>query len=85
MDIVDDQGTEQVRSPAAAGALLAELRTSLPASSILDRKEDLHPYECDGLTAYRQLPLAVANPPRRPSASRIGTSSERSLTVRSAP
>jgi glycolate oxidase len=29
---------------------------------VLHEAEDLHPYECDGLSAYRQLPLAVALP-----------------------
>ena len=43
-------------------ALLAELATLLPPSSLLTATEDLKPYECDGLTAYRQLPLAVALP-----------------------
>ncbi|CAG1003572.1 glycolate oxidase [Rhodocyclaceae bacterium] len=43
-------------------ALLAELAALLPASSLLVDYEDLKPYECDGLTAYRQLPMAVALP-----------------------
>ena len=43
-------------------ALLAELRRALPADAVLDDPEDLRPYECDGLSAYRQLPLAVALP-----------------------
>ena len=43
-------------------ALLAELAALLPASALLVDFEDLKPYECDGLTAYRQLPMAVALP-----------------------
>ena len=43
-------------------ALLAALRRALPADAVLDDPEDLRPYECDGLSAYRQLPLAVALP-----------------------
>jgi glycolate oxidase len=43
-------------------ALLDELAAVLPAASLLCETEDLKPYECDGLTAYRQLPLVVALP-----------------------
>lgn len=34
----------------------------LPGHSLLWRREDTTPYECDGLTAYRQTPLAVCLP-----------------------
>lgn len=43
-------------------ALLAALAAALPADSLLHETEDLKPYECDGLSAYRRLPLAVALP-----------------------
>lgn len=43
-------------------ALIAALAGILPASSLLYESEDLHPYECDGLSAYRQLPMVVALP-----------------------
>jgi glycolate oxidase len=43
-------------------ALIAELAQHLPASSLLHVDEDLKPYECDGLSAYHQLPIAVALP-----------------------
>jgi len=43
-------------------SLLPALRRLLPASAVLDTEEDLHPYECDGLSAYRQLPGLVALP-----------------------
>lgn len=42
--------------------LLRQLNDILPPEAILTAKEDLHPYECDGLTAYRHLPLAVVLP-----------------------
>ena len=42
--------------------LLSVLRDVLPAASILHETEQLHPYECDGLSAYRELPLAVLLP-----------------------
>jgi glycolate oxidase len=38
------------------------LQASLPAHALLWHKEDTTPYECDGLTAYRQRPLVVALP-----------------------
>lgn len=37
-------------------------REFLPADTILSREEELRPYECDGLTAYRRLPLLVLLP-----------------------
>ena len=43
-------------------SLVTRLLMLLPASSVLAESEDLYPYECDGLSAYRQLPLAVALP-----------------------
>jgi glycolate oxidase len=38
------------------------LRAFLPERAILHEEEDTRPYECDGLTAYRQLPMVVALP-----------------------
>ncbi len=44
-------------------ALLAgRLKAILPAHCLLIDEEDLRPYECDGLTAYRELPMAVCLP-----------------------
>ncbi|MBZ0125162.1 MAG: FAD-binding protein, partial [Rhodocyclaceae bacterium] len=42
--------------------LIAGLRRILATDSLLVEQEDLVPYECDGLTAYRQMPLLVALP-----------------------
>ncbi len=42
--------------------LVSALCASLPADSVLHADEDLRPYECDGLSAYRRLPLVVALP-----------------------
>src|SRR5690606_13447725 len=42
--------------------LVAALRRFLPAEAVLHEPEELRPYECDGLTAYRQLPLAAVLP-----------------------
>ena len=38
------------------------LQAHLPAHALLWQSEDTVPYECDGLTAYRQRPLVVALP-----------------------
>ena len=43
-------------------ALLAALSTVLPPTSILTAPEDTRPYECDGLTLFRELPGAVLLP-----------------------
>jgi glycolate oxidase len=42
--------------------LLAELATVLPARALLTSVDELRPYECDGLTAYRRVPMAVTLP-----------------------
>jgi len=38
------------------------LRAILPERAVLWQEEDTRPYECDGLTAYRQVPMVVALP-----------------------
>ena len=40
----------------------AALRQVLPDDCILSRDEELRPYECDGLSVFRQKPLLVALP-----------------------
>ena len=60
-------------------ALLAERRRELvqalanvlPGHGLLHRGEDVAPYECDGLSAYRRLPLAVALPETETQVQRI--------------
>lgn len=42
--------------------LITQLRSFLPPEAVLHETEDLKPYECDGLSAYRQLPMIVALP-----------------------
>ncbi len=42
--------------------LIRALSAHLPTHSLLWSSEDTTPYECDGLTAYRQRPLVVALP-----------------------
>jgi len=54
--------SEDAITPQKKAALLSALRAILPDAAVLSVAEDLHPYECDGLSAYRQLPLAVVLP-----------------------
>ena len=50
---IDQQRQQQVA---------AVLRTLLPEGCVLSDAEDTRPYECDGLAAYRQLPMIVTLP-----------------------
>ncbi|MFT3818493.1 MAG: FAD-linked oxidase C-terminal domain-containing protein [Rubrivivax sp.] len=52
------------RQPLAArrAEVAAALAPLLPAHALLQRDEQTAPYECDGLSAYRQRPLLVALP-----------------------
>jgi glycolate oxidase len=48
--------------PARRQQVAAALRAVLPERCVLSDPEDTHPYECDGLAAYRQLPMVVTLP-----------------------
>ena len=43
-------------------ALVRDLQALLPDMPLLHAKEDLRPFECDGLSAYRITPMLVALP-----------------------
>ena len=45
-----------------SSATLERLREILPPHLLLVEEEELRPYECDGLTAYRALPMFVVLP-----------------------
>jgi glycolate oxidase len=47
------------------------LRAFLPQASVLFDAEDVRPYECDGLSAYRQVPMVVALPENEAQVQRI--------------
>lgn len=58
-----------MRMPAPDQAILdrrreiaAALRRIVPGESVIDAEESLRAYDCDGLTAYRQMPLVVVLP-----------------------
>jgi glycolate oxidase len=42
--------------------VVARLLRALPRQSVLYTEEDTRPYECDGLSAYRQVPMVVVLP-----------------------
>ncbi|MDP2398217.1 MAG: FAD-linked oxidase C-terminal domain-containing protein [Burkholderiales bacterium] len=43
-------------------AVCSALRAFMPEHNVLFDREDVTPYECDGLSAYRQVPMVVALP-----------------------
>ena len=58
-----------VRMPEPDGAVLdrrerivAVLRTIVPGEGVIAAEREMRPYESDGLTAYRQLPMVVVLP-----------------------
>src|SRR5258706_5894777 len=52
-------------------AVAAAMRAFLPERAVLFEEEDTRPYECDGLRAYRQLPVVVALPETEEQVQRI--------------
>jgi glycolate oxidase len=50
---------------------ISALQGLLPAHALLWQDEDTTPYECDGLTAYRERPLLVALPETEPQVASI--------------
>ena len=57
--------------PARQREVADALRAFLPARAVLYEEEDTRPYECDGLTAYRQLPMVVALPETEEQVQRV--------------
>ncbi len=53
-----DRGNEQMKKQ----ELIRQLQAILPAESVLFEREDLKPFECDGLSAYREVPMVVVLP-----------------------
>jgi len=46
----------------SAKPVITQLLAQLPTHCVLSHTEELRPYECDALSAYRELPLAVVLP-----------------------
>ena len=64
-DVVSAPALAAVSATARAARqdeVVAALSTLLPPHALLWHSEDTIPYECDGLSAYRQMPLVVALP-----------------------
>src|SRR3569623_704600 len=57
-----NQLSELLPDAASQREVAAALRAVLPEGSVLFNEEDSRPYECDGLSAYRQLPRVVILP-----------------------
>jgi glycolate oxidase len=51
--------------------VVSALRAFLPEAAVLCDLEDVRPYECDGLTAFRQVPMVVALPETEEQVCRI--------------
>ncbi len=75
MDSSVESVDEDARSAAARVArqaqLLAALSKFVPAHKLLHRPEETRSYECDGLTAYRRVPMLVAMPHTEDEVARI--------------
>jgi len=53
---------ERLQRARRQAEVVGALARVLPSQAILSRHEDTAPYECDGLTAYRESPLVVVLP-----------------------
>ena len=63
-------------------ALARRLREILPADAVLTEAEDLKPYECDGLSAYRRVPMICVLPEDTDQVQRVmALASEQSVPV----
>src|SRR6478672_915706 len=64
---VEATPVDYARQQAVANAL----RAFLPSASVLFAGEDVKPYECDGLSAYKQVPMVVALPATEQEVQRV--------------
>jgi glycolate oxidase len=58
----DPRQVQSLQRAARQAEVVRALQSVLPGHAILYTPEDTTPYECDGLTAYRERPLVVALP-----------------------
>ena len=61
MNTITDIGLSPLIFPPKEQVVLA-LRAIVPPHCVLSREEETRPYECDGLSLYRSLPIAVVLP-----------------------
>jgi glycolate oxidase len=64
MNILYDERIDGALPKVDKAALVHALHARIPDLTVLHRAEDLRPYECDGLSAYRTVPLLVVLPER---------------------
>ena len=62
MTVPAEDSAEAARHSARQAEVAEALSRVLGPSALLVRREDTAPYECDGLTAFKALPLAVLLP-----------------------
>lgn len=53
---------DEIQTIEDRAGLVRKLQQAVGSSHVLTEEEQLHPFECDGLSAYRQLPLLVVLP-----------------------
>jgi glycolate oxidase len=53
--------------------IVAALRGIVPGEGVIAHEREMQPYECDGLTAYRQLPMVVVLPDTTEQVARVLT------------
>lgn len=61
MNAITETGLSPLVVPPKEQVVLA-LRAVVPPHCVLSREEETRPYECDGLSLYRSLPMAVVLP-----------------------
>ena len=54
--------SSDTRVLARRGEIVAALRKIVPGEGVIDSELERRAYDCDALTAYRQLPLVVVAP-----------------------
>ncbi|MEN8260775.1 MAG: FAD-linked oxidase C-terminal domain-containing protein, partial [Pseudomonadota bacterium] len=59
---IKPHASERIEHQTDKSALIHELSAFLSPESVLSEAEDLSPYECDGLSAYRCMPWLVVLP-----------------------
>ncbi|RQR62036.1 glycolate oxidase subunit GlcD [Burkholderia sp. Bp9125] len=62
MSFIYDERVDGALPTVDRGALAAALRAAAPGLDVLHEREALKPFECDGLAAYRTVPLLVVLP-----------------------
>ncbi|MGE8153103.1 glycolate oxidase subunit GlcD [Pseudomonas vancouverensis] len=62
MNILYDERVDGALPDVDRHVLLQALQSRLPSLEVLHQQEELRPYECDGLSAYRTTPMLVVLP-----------------------